>query len=168
MIFLGFSIVGVFALFIVWRMLILIWNKLSGLGIEHAFSSSRLFDTVFYSIIFGLLVGRLLWMIQNVSLFSDVPWAFLPYFHTDDGIIWLSFFPWRFLNIIEGTVYEVSFAIAGISSALLVFFGTFRGIQALKLEKRGIVRNLVVQLVFAVAILFIYFAGISAYIYYLK
>lgn len=62
-------------------------------------NNSSIFDTFFLASAFGLLIGRISYIISNWSDFSSFIWYWLPYERYGNDIFWFRVLPWRFFRV---------------------------------------------------------------------
>lgn len=150
--------IGFAVLYMVWRIFISIWGRLSELGITHRNSSVTYFDKIFYSGLFGLLISRIAWMVMNRAVYADVPWGILPYSRSATEFIWFTLFPWRFFRITEGIILPLLWGLMCTGIVWLISIPTFRLVRTLKIEKRGVMRAFLLRILAATLLTIGYFA----------
>lgn len=82
---------AVFGLFVYWR----------GCS-ETRKHRSAIFDSFFVSIILGLIVGRISYLVINWSEYFRYPWSYLPYERYGDTIYIFRLLPWRLIRVWDG------------------------------------------------------------------
>lgn len=80
--------------------LILFWRG----SIETRKHRSSIFDIFFISSFFSLLISRIMFIINNWSLFSGYIWYWLPYERYGEEAYFFRLLPWRFINIFDGGI----------------------------------------------------------------
>ena len=95
-------------------------------------NQSSIFDTFFISIIFGLIIGRISYLVINWGEYSRYPWYFLPYENYGEGsVYWFRLLPWRFVRVWDGglTIFVTMVAFLVIITLLSFFYKKWRWYQ---------------------------------------
>lgn len=103
-----FLIITFIGMFIFWRG-----------GVETRKDRSSVFDMFFISILFSLLIGRLMFIISNWASYSNLGWYWLPYEKYDTGVYLFRVLPWKFLNIFDGGLDILSMFVGFLFGATL-------------------------------------------------
>ncbi|MDD3474470.1 MAG: hypothetical protein PHP08_01020 [Candidatus Dojkabacteria bacterium] len=92
---------------------------------------SSVFDTFFISIISGLGMARISYLVINWSDYSRYAWYFLPYERYGDSVYWFRLLPWRFLRIWDGglTIFVAMVAFLIILTFLVLLYKKWRWYQ---------------------------------------
>ncbi len=101
--FLGLVLIFLLGLFVFWKE-----------ASRSRKNNSSVFDIFFISVIIGILVGRLIYVISNWSSeYSSLPWYWLPYERYGDDIYLFRLLPWKLLKIWDGQL-DILFTFLGI------------------------------------------------------
>jgi hypothetical protein len=86
-------------------------------------NNSSVFDVFIISIIVGVLIGRVMYIILNWSDFSSYVWYWLPYERYGDQIYLFRLLPWRFFQFWDGQL-DILYTFLGVllSQSLMVVF----------------------------------------------
>lgn len=101
--FLGLVLIFLLGLFVFWKE-----------SSRSRKNNSSVFDIFFISVIIGILVGRLVYVISNWSSeYSSLPWYWLPYERYGDDVYLFRLLPWKLLKIWDGQL-DILFTFLGI------------------------------------------------------
>ncbi len=101
--FLGLILIFLLGLFVFWKE-----------SSRSRKNNSSVFDIFFISVIIGILVGRLVYVISNWSSeYSSLPWYWLPYERYGDDVYLFRLLPWKLLKIWDGQL-DILFTFLGI------------------------------------------------------
>ncbi len=101
--FLGLILIFLLGLFVFWKE-----------SSRSRKNNSSVFDIFFISVIIGILVGRLVYVVSNWSSeYSSLPWYWLPYERYGDDIYLFRLLPWKLLKIWDGQL-DILFTFLGI------------------------------------------------------
>jgi len=98
----------------------LLWRGLKKGKDLSFYRQEHVFDFVFFSLLFGVLVSRFFYIILNLNDFSEIRWFWIPYEKIEDQVLWFETFPWVFFKMGVNTVLWEGFALGflgGIFSA---------------------------------------------------
>lgn len=86
-------------------------------------NNSSVFDAFIVSIIVGVFIGRVVYIILNWSDFSSYIWYWLPYERYGDQIYLFRLLPWRFFQFWDGQI-DILYTFLGVllSQTLIVVF----------------------------------------------
>jgi hypothetical protein len=92
---------------------------------------SSIFDTFIFSIILGLLVGRISYLTIHWSEYSRYTWYFLPYEKYGETVYLFRLLPWRFLRIWDGglTIFVAMVVFLICITLLALFYKKWRWYQ---------------------------------------
>ena len=111
--------VGVILLFIFLSGMYAFWRGC----IETGKDRSSIFDVYLFSLISGIIAGRIGYIISNIEEFSGYIWYWSPYEKYGDVVYIFRLLPWRFLRIWDGgIVVFVMFVGFLITASILVTF----------------------------------------------
>ncbi len=101
--FLGLILIFLLGLFVFWKE-----------SSRSRKNNSSVFDIFFISVIIGILVGRLVYVVSNWSSeYSSLPWYWLPYERYGDDVYLFRLLPWKLLKIWDGQL-DILFTFLGI------------------------------------------------------
>ncbi|MGI6443499.1 MAG: hypothetical protein ACOX06_00585 [Candidatus Dojkabacteria bacterium] len=100
--FLGLVLIFLLGLFVFWKE-----------SSRSRKNNSSVFDIFFISVIIGILIGRLVYIISNWGDFSSLPWYWLPYERYGDDVYLFRLLPWKLLKIWDGQL-DILFTFLGI------------------------------------------------------
>jgi prolipoprotein diacylglyceryltransferase len=100
--FLGLVLIFLLGLFVFWKE-----------SSRSRKNNSSVFDIFFISVIIGILIGRLVYIISNWVDFSSLPWYWLPYERYGDDVYLFRLLPWKLLKIWDGQL-DILFTFLGI------------------------------------------------------
>lgn len=101
--FLGLVLIFLLGLFVFWKE-----------SSRSRKNNSSVFDIFFISVIIGILVGRLVYVISSWSSeYSSLPWYWLPYERYGDDVYLFRLLPWKLLKIWDGQL-DILFTFLGI------------------------------------------------------
>ncbi len=101
--FLGLVLIFLLGLFVFWKE-----------SSRSRKNNSSVFDIFFISVIIGILVGRLVYVVSNWSSeYSSLPWYWLPYERYGDDVYLFRLLPWKLLKIWDGQL-DILFTFLGI------------------------------------------------------
>lgn len=84
------------------------------------FRQEHVFDFLFSSFFWAILLSRLLFIFQNPEIFSGVRWFWIPYEKVQDQILWFQSFPWLFFKMSSSTVAIEGFVIGFFGGIYIV------------------------------------------------
>lgn len=115
-----YGFISVVGLFIYWR----------GCT-ETRKNRSSIFDTFIISIISGLVIGRVSYLVIHWSEYSRYAWYFLPYERYGDTVYLFRLLPWRFMRIWDGglTIFVAMVAFLILLTLLVLFYKKWRWYQ---------------------------------------
>jgi hypothetical protein len=92
---------------------------------------SSIFDTFLVSILGGLIIGRISYLVINWSEYSRYAWYFLPYERYGDTIYLFRLLPWRLFRIWDGglTIFVIMIAFLIIITLLVLIYKKWRWYQ---------------------------------------
>lgn len=76
-------------------------------------NNSSVFDTFLFSVLFGIVIGRIMYIVLDWSEFSSYTWYWLPYERYGNQIYMFRLLPWRFLRIWDGQL-DIVFTFIGL------------------------------------------------------
>ena len=76
-------------------------------------NNSSVFDSFLFSVLFGIIIGRIVYIVLDWNEFSSYTWYWLPYERYGDQIYMFRLLPWRFLRIWDGQL-DVLFTFIGL------------------------------------------------------
>jgi len=164
----GLALLFVPVLYLSWKTLLSTWRKLSSLGVEHRLVSTWLFDSILKAFFLAGVISRFSWMILNLDQYAGLLWSFAPFEVMSSSVIWFRYLPWRYLLFLEGMELTVLWLTTGVLTFIVIFLPTVRLVRTLKLEKRGIVRNLLIQSLLGAFYLLAYFILLGSYSYFIS
>ena len=101
--FMGLILIFLLGLFVFWKE-----------SFRSRKNNSSVFDIFFISVIIGILVGRLVYVVSNWSSeYSSLPWYWLPYERYGDDVYLFRLLPWKLLKIWDGQL-DILFTFLGI------------------------------------------------------
>jgi len=71
-------------------------------AVETRKDRSSVFDLFIVSIFVGLIAGRIIYILSNLSEFSSLIWWWLPYERYGNLVYWFRLLPWKLLDIFDG------------------------------------------------------------------
>ncbi|MCD4811606.1 hypothetical protein K8R14_03320 [bacterium] len=92
---------------------------------------SSIFDTFSISIIVGLIIGRVSYLVINWSQYSRYSWYFLPYEKYGDAMYFFRLLPWRLIRVWDGglTIFVAMVAFLLFITILVVLVKKWRWYQ---------------------------------------
>lgn len=110
-------LVGLFIIFLLG--LYVFWKEAS----RSRKNNSSVFDAFILSIVVGLLIGRIMYVVLNWSEFSSYTWYWLPYERYGNQIYFFRLLPWRFFQFWDGQI-DILYTFLGVlfSQTLTVIF----------------------------------------------
>ena len=108
-------LLGLFVIFFIG--LYIFWKE----AVRSRKNNSSVFDAFILSIIVGLIIGRIIYIILNWSDFSSYVWYWLPYERYGDQIYLFRLLPWRFFQFWDGQL-DILYTFLGVllSQTLIV------------------------------------------------
>ena len=108
----GYGLLGVYLMYLLWKETIrFIPLYKEALDFE---SKSKVVRQVFLTtvdvlwmpmlkwVIIGLLLSRLLWMLEHFNMYSGLRWDIYPFVTSQGQRVWFTYMPFRFLRFFEG------------------------------------------------------------------
>lgn len=110
-------LIGLFIMFFIG--LYIFWKE----AVRSRKNNSSVFDAFIVSIIVGVFIGRVVYIILNWSDFSSYIWYWLPYERYGDQIYLFRLLPWRFFQFWDGQI-DILYTFLGVllSQTLIVVF----------------------------------------------
>ena len=110
-------LIGLFIMFFIG--LYIFWKE----AVRSRKNNSSVFDAFIVSIIVGVFIGRVVYIILNWSDFSSYIWYWLPYERYGDQIYLFRLLPWRFFQFWDGQI-DILYIFLGVllSQTLIVVF----------------------------------------------
>ena len=110
-------LIGLFIMFFIG--LYIFWKE----AVRSRKNNSSVFDAFIVSIIVGVFIGRVVYIILNWSDFSSYIWYCLPYERYGDQIYLFRLLPWRFFQFWDGQI-DILYTFLGVllSQTLIVVF----------------------------------------------
>jgi len=110
-------LLGLFVIFFLG--LYIFWKE----AVRSRKNNSSVFDVFIISIIVGVLIGRIVYIILNWSDFSSYVWYWLPYERYGDQIYLFRLLPWRFFQFWDGQL-DILYTFLGVllTQSLMVVF----------------------------------------------
>lgn len=110
-------LIGLFVIFFIG--LYVFWKE----AVRSRKNNSSVFDIFIVSIIIGLFIGRVMYIILNWSDFSSYTWYWLPYERYGDQVYLFRLLPWRFFQFWDGQL-DILYTFLGVllSQTLIVIF----------------------------------------------
>jgi MFS family permease len=92
---------------------------------------SSIFDTFLISILSGVIMGRVSYLVINWSEYSRYAWYFLPYERYGDTVYLFRLLPWRLMRIWDGglTIFVAMIAFLILLTLLALFYKKWRWYQ---------------------------------------
>jgi MFS family permease len=92
---------------------------------------SSIFDTFLISILSGVIMGRVSYLVINWSEYSRYAWYFLPYERYGDTVYLFRLLPWRLVRIWDGglTIFVAMIAFLILLTLLALFYKKWRWYQ---------------------------------------
>lgn len=81
---------------------------------------SKLFDYLVISLIVGVFISRVLYILYDPTEFADIRWFYIPYEKIDDQVFWFSSFPWVMFNLGVGSVIPGGFLLGFLLCYILL------------------------------------------------
>jgi hypothetical protein len=115
-----YFVISVIGLFVYWR----------GCT-ETRKNRSSIFDTFFLSIIFGLIMARISYIVINWSEYIRYPWSFVPYERYGDTFYLFRLLPWKFIRVWDGglTIFVAMVAFLVLITLLVILMKKWRWYQ---------------------------------------
>jgi len=88
-------------------------------------NNSSVFDSFLFSVLFGIIIGRIVYIVLDWNEFSSYTWYWLPYERYGDQIYMFRLLPWRFLRIWDGQL-DVLFTFIGLLFSQTFFITFFK------------------------------------------
>ena len=88
-------------------------------------NNSSVFDSFLFSVLFGIIIGRIVYVVLDWNEFSSYTWYWLPYERYGDQIYMFRLLPWRFLRIWDGQL-DVLFTFIGLLFSQTFFITFFK------------------------------------------
>ena len=88
-------------------------------------NNSSVFDSFLFSVLFGIIIGRIVYIVLDWNEFSSYTWYWLPYERYGDQIYMFRLLPWRFLRIWDGQL-DVLFTFIGLLFCQTFFITFFK------------------------------------------
>lgn len=88
---------------------------------ELSLRRHKVFDMVFLYVIFSIIAGRVIFILENTTDFSSISWSMYPYYYEPGAErVWFRQMPWMLLKFWEGGISH-SVLLLGSTVTLLVF-----------------------------------------------
>jgi hypothetical protein len=152
------AVLGIGLLYLGWYIHMTTFSRIISLGTEHKYSYLFYFDAILVAALVALIISRAGWIIVNQGSAALAGFSLLPYERVGGNFEWLTSYPWRFLNFIEGVQWYIFWGVFGLVIIVSLVPTTMRLIRSLKVGKGVVKRNLIFKELWFVTMVIAYTA----------